>query len=729
MSIEHIVLAGGGHSHALLLRRWAMRPSFRPSCEITLVTRRSSTFYSGMLPGFISGHYARDQVEIDLRRLTELCNIALVIAEIIGLDLRDKKVVLSGRPPIGFDILSLDVGAETKFPSASRNLFDKKEIIPVRPLARALSFLEEQDKEALSSSPRPFRLIGGGLTGIEVALALRNRWPFRPLYIHTDQTKLISLFRRVLEISSLEIINSCDSIQGPALLCTGSKAPDWLGNSGLQVDSVGRVLTTNKLQVIGNNYIFASGDCGVLKDNPRPASGVWAVRAAEPLAKNIERLSKQKTLKKWYPQKDALKLIGYQSPSKDSFALAIFYGYKFGPYRFLWDLKKYIDLRFISLFDDLLTSKSKKSMLQQDGSCRGCGAKIPAEFLFDSLKKSGLSFINEEPKDAVEVGSAAMGRKLLQSVDGFPALVSDPWLNGRLTALHASSDLWASGANVISAQSVITLPLVHSELQKEFLVQTLSGIQSALKNQGATLIGGHTLEARTMPPKPYSLGIQISLSVNGSFKDESPPWLKGPLMKGDRLLISRPIGTGVLFAAAMRCEAKSSDIDNVLKQISLSQHQLMEELRFLEKDFSGSCPIHACTDITGFGLLGHLKEMLEFSNKKSRSSGEKTTVRASIVLSKIPAYKGSLEMFGKGIFSSLAPYNRQFWDLLDMQSVGLPMVSLELDNLNRKNRRYKHLMELIVDPQTCGPLLISCSEKFAERLVKLGKWHDIGYVN
>ena len=117
--------------------------------------------------------------------------------------------------------------------------------------------------------------------------------------------------------------------------------------------------------------------------------------------------------------------------------------------------------------------------------------------------------------------------ELLQSMDGFPALVSDPWLNGRLTALHACSDLWACGATVSSAMATITLPMVSADEQQELLVQTLAGIRSVLDEQGAELIGGHTMESRSASPTPASLGVQITLTVNGN--SPQSPWLKSGL--------------------------------------------------------------------------------------------------------------------------------------------------------------------------------------------------------
>ena len=115
-------------------------------------------------------------------------------------------------------------------------------------------------------------------------------------------------------------------------------------------------------------------------------------------------------------------------------------------------------------------------------------------------------------------------------MDGFPALLSDPWLNGRLTALHASSDLWACGAAVDSAQAIVTLPVLDASDQQELLAQTLAGVRSVLDEQQARLIGGHTLEARSAAPQPAELGLQLSLCVNG--RSDGPPWGKGASNRG-----------------------------------------------------------------------------------------------------------------------------------------------------------------------------------------------------
>ena len=301
-------------------------------------------------------------------------------------------------------------------------------------------------------------------------------------------------------------------------------------------------------------------------------------------------------------------------------------------------------------------------------ACRGCAAKLPAQPLATALERVGLG---GQPEDAARLDGHP---GLLQSMDGFPALVSDPWLNGRLTALHACSDLWACGAQVSSAMATITLPMVSADEQQELLVQTLAGIRSVLDEQGAELIGGHTMESRSASPMPASLGVQITLTVNGN--SHKSPWLKTGLRPGDALLISRPLGTGVLFAGTMNGATKAADLDAALRTMACSQHTLLEQLEPLRGD------IHACTDITGFGLLGHLGEMLQNSPR----------ITVQLDGYAIPAYQGALELFERGVSSTLAPSNREAWRWLE-------------GSVQLQQPPSAALLELLVDPkpaQTCS---------------------------
>ena len=365
---------------------------------------------------------------------------------------------------------------------------------------------------------------------------------------------------------------------------------------------------------------------------------------------------------------------------------------------------------------------------QRRDTCPGGSDALPRlcrqtrRHLEAALSTAGVGGLAATPEDAAVVPTEAQGQgsPLLQSVDGFPALISDPWLNGRLTALHACSDLWACGASVQSAQAVVTLPLAPPTIQQQLLAQTISGIRSALDPQQAVLIGGHTLEDRNPAPEPCSLGLQLVLSVQGS--PIHSLWPKRGLQPGDQLLLSRPLGTGVLFAAAMAGAATSADLDNALNQMQTSQHPLVKQLAAWEQQQPGL--LHAATDITGFGLLGHLGEMLG----DSATSGD--PLQVTLEGSAIPSLPGALALLTAGHASSLAPANRRAWQLLDPQPNrnGAAAVTLNLGSLQAGSQDHRALLELLIDPQTCGPLLISAAPSLADALLNQGQqeWWLIG---
>ena len=661
-----LVLAGGGHSHALLLQRWIMRPRLRPPrTAVVLVNRHSTAFYSGMVPGLVAGLYPAQACAVDLRDLCRRAGLTFLQAEIVGLDLRRQQVRLRDRPPLGFDRLSLDVGAQTRWSSAAGPLQT------IKPLEPFLAWLGQR----LDGDPQlPLRIRGGGAAAVELALALRARGLRPQLLLRSDGLQLGSggdnrLGEQLLTAAAIPV-RRCVADAAPAdLACTGSEAPPWLAASGLPVDpGRGRVLCEPTLAVRGWPQLFASGDCALIATDPRPPSGVWAVRAAPLLAENLRRslAGGERRLRRWRPQRWALQLLGTGAggPSQPGRAIALYGPLALGPSRWLWRWKQRIDRRFMQGFSSVAGWAAAEPM-----ACRGCAAKLSAQPLVAALSRlqAGAGAAAPAAQDAAPVLDLPGGGVLLQSVDGFPALLSDPWLNARLTCLHACSDLWASGADLHSLQAVVTVPAAAARIQEEWLLQTLAGVRSVLDPLGATLLGGHSLEGRD------GAGLALSLSVNGI----APPgrhWRKGPLPADAVLLLSRPLGSGVLFAAAMAGGADPAWIDAALETMQQSQAPLVALLA------AHGCL--ACTDVTGFGLLGHLAEMLAPGSRVLLEPGA------------IPAMAGALELLEQGWASSLAPANAEALPLLHptgpLQLAGSAPVALQ---------------QLWIDPQTCGPLL------------------------
>jgi selenide, water dikinase len=588
---QHLLLAGGGHTHALLLLRWLMDGA-RPTGAITLVNRTSTALYSGMVPGLVAGVYRRQECSINLRQLCSAVGVTLVIAEITGLDLAGQQLLLANRPSLHWDWLSLDLGASTRSLSGCA--------IGVKPLEPFLHWLHHRQPSA-----QPLRIRGGGAAAVELALALRGRGQAVELLLrgddlHLQPSRAQALAARLLAQAGVTLRRRVADDQPAELACTGSRAPAWLAEAGLPCDGDGRVRTGASLQVEGQPRVFAVGDCGVLNAAPRPPSGVWAVRAAPTLAANLGRC-----LARPPPGSNACSpaVLGGpsavpcscwpipQSQRRTPRAIALWGPLALGPSRLLWRL-------------ETAHRPPASWPASAAGGCDGWARRAqrwpaaaappssPQPPWRPACSQAGLGGPAE---DAAVVARLEHGELLLQSVDGFPALVDDPWLNGRLTTLHACSDLWASGARVHSAQALVTLPETAPGLQQQQLAQTLAGIRSVLEPQGACLIGGHSLEGRD------GAGLAVSLCVNGTVA-AAQHWPKGPLQPGQALILTRPLGTGVLFAAAMAGAAQAGWIDRALEQMQQSQAALVPLLRHL------GCRV--CTDITGFGLLGHLGEMI-----------------------------------------------------------------------------------------------------------------------
>jgi len=695
-----------------------MQPRRRPPGLITLVSRSRTSLYSGMIPGLIAGHYQRGDVSLDLAALAERAGVAFVQAEITGIDPHNQQLLLQGRPALPYQRLSCNLGCLTPALKGAVAI----DTVAIKPLEPALAWLEGQDAESsdadgLDAPAPPFTVVGSGLAALEVVLALRQRWPQRRLQLQArNLDRLPASLRSALRRARVQLLPADQERRGPVLNCSGSRAPAWLAASGLPCDGRGRLRTNASLQVLGHPEILAAGDCAVIDAAPRPPSGVWAVRAALPLAQTLEALAAGRTPPSWRPQRRALQLLGDRPQ-----AWALWGPFWFGPQRWIWHWKQRIDRRFMARLQPLNAMASAAEGAQQAAMlCRGCAAKLPAQPLQRALASAGLDRLGRLPEDAQCLGRDDQGQLLLQSVDGFPALLSDPWLNGRLTALHACSDLWACGARPRSAQAVVTLPAVAEGLQQHLLSQTLAGIRDALSEQGADLIGGHTLEARSSGPdaipSPISLGLQISLSVQGAVAPERF-WPKRGLQAGDQLWLSRPLGTGVLFAAAMAGAAAAADLERAQQQMNQSQHELVEALQQLVTTNPGA--IHAATDITGFGLLGHLLEMLPPDRSR----------RIQLHAEAIPAQPGALALLEQGIASSLAPANRQAWSALDPDGDQAAAVTLQLGTIQPGSSAHRALLELLVDPQTCGPLLIACSPSLSDRIrhAKPG-WLPIGSV-
>jgi selenide,water dikinase len=210
-------------------------------------------------------------------------------------------------------------------------------------------------------------LRGGGAAAVELALALKARGHPCRLLLRGDQLRLGSAAaaraaERLLERAGIPLLRRAAATAPADLLCTGSRAPAWLADAGLPVQrSSGRVLTDACLRVRGHPSLFACGDCAVVADQPRPAAGVWAVRAAPTLARNLGRqlADPPRRLVRWRPPPWALQLLA--DPGEEPQAIACWGPWSWGPSRGLWHWKQRIDRRFIAAFEQLRAASASSS--------------------------------------------------------------------------------------------------------------------------------------------------------------------------------------------------------------------------------------------------------------------------------------------------------------------------------------------------------------------------------
>jgi selenide,water dikinase len=301
--------------------------------------------------------------------------------------------------------------------------------------------------------------------------------------------------------------------------------------------------------------------------------------------------------------------------------------------------------------------------------CGGCGAKVGSTVLSRALgqlqvvQRDDVLIGLHDPDDAAIV-RVPPGKALVHSVDFFRAFVDDPYLFGKVAANHALGDIFAMGAEPQSATAIATVPPGLEAKVEDLLFQMMTGAVEVLNDAGCALVGGHTGEGSELA---------LGFAINGLIDENLVSVMrKGGMQPGDVLILTKPIGTGTLFAAHARLAAKGRWIDAALQSMVLSNRKGAQCLR----EFGAT----ACTDLTGFGLLGHLVEM-------TKPSG----VDAEINLGALPLLDGALETVAAGIVSSLQPANVRLRRALRNQEAFA------------QHPRYP----LIFDPQTAGGLLAS----------------------
>lgn len=676
---RELLLAGGGHAHLGVLRDLARR-GVPAGLRVTLVAREAEAPYSGMLPGLVAGRFAREDCVVDLPRLAHAAGVRFILAEAEGLDRAAGQLLLAGgRPPLRYDLLSLNLGAAPALvPGAAEHA------LALRPFDRFLDGLDALLARAAAGARLRVLVVGAGAAGVEVAIALRRRVAgmevallcrgAAPLPRHSATAQRAAT--RALAEAGVALHPGADAVQvaAGAVQCgdgrcfagdavvwgTGAAPLRWLAASGLALCPRGFVAVDAALRS-SDSRIFAAGDCASTPYR-RERAGVFAVRQGAPLAANLRRALAGAAPRAFRPQRRHLAVL---ATGRDALALR---GGLVARGRWALRLKDHIDRRWIAMHAAMRPmARAAPPASEAPMRCGGCAAKLPAEVLTRVLARlprregGAVALGLGVPDDAALLRAPAPGRLMVQSVDMFRAMVDDPWLFGRIAATHALGDIAAMGGVPRAALAIAALPPAAAAVQEADLHAMLAGAAEVLHAARACLVGGHSAEAA----EPM-LGFAVTGEV-----EEGRALRRAGLRPGDVLVLTKPLGTGVLLAGAMQGAVPAGAVAGALAAMQASAFPAAAILR--------AHGATACTDVTGFGLLNHLAEMVEASG-----------VAAVLEPSAVPALPGALAALDRGLASTLQDAN---------EAAARPRLAPGWEAVPAARRA------LLLDPQTAGGLL------------------------
>ena len=695
-----VVLVGGGHAHALLLRRWGMAPL--PGARLTLIDPNPKAPYTGMLPGHVAGHYPRDALDIDLVRLARFAGARLVEGRATGIDRAARSITVEGRSEIAYDLMSIDIGitsAMDALPGFAAHGIGAKPLGPYA--ARWAGFV---DAVAQGRAAPRVAVIGAGVAGVELALAMRHRLAqvsdvpphvsvldageglegtargTRKALLRAMRDAGITLSQGV----AITRVTTCgvtlsDGQEIPADLVVGAAGArpwGWLAQTDLPLED-GFIRVDETLRVLGDDTAFAVGDCAHLSHAPRPKAGVYAVRAAPVLYDNLRAALTGGASRAFRPQGDFLKLVslGDKRAVADKAGIGM-------QLPGLWWWKDRIDQAFMQQFRELpampapdlpkdVADGVHAEMSDHPVICGGCGAKVGPGALNDllhSLPQVARDDVRSVPGD--DAGVIALGgERQVISTDHLRGFSLDPWQVARIAANHALGDVWAMGATPQAALVNIVLPRLSERLQRRTLAEIMSAASEVMTKAGAAIIGGHTTQGSELT---------VGFTVTGLCRD-APVGLAGA-RPGDALILTKPVGTGVILAAEMAGRADGAVVARAFHTMA----------RSLARDAHALRGAHAMTDVTGFGLAGHALAIC-------RASG----CGADLVLDAVPLLEGAEALLEQGVSSSLHAANRAYageWMAVADGPAG--------------PRR-----EALFDPQTAGGLLAAVAPDQADAVL------------
>ena len=645
--------------------------------RLVVINPESTVPYSGMLPGFLAGQYRGNELFIDVAALCKQAGARFIRGSLEKVDAASKTLLIRHQAltnarelciPYDYAVLNTGAAPADSFPSTHAGCYYVK---PIRELLKDLPRIDER----MQGKNRSLVIAGGGAAGIELAFAFRARYGSDAKMTLVSRSSIdhdsalsagASLIRKALDEKRITLLESVEVVEalneevqlsdGTSLtahvvcVATPVRAPSWIEQSKLSGKD-GFLMVNAELHVDDCEGLFAAGDI-VNLPYLRGRSGVMAVRAGQYLEKVLWQKIRGRHVSPFRPQKHWLTLLNLA----DGEAIAVrgSLAYKGAS---LFKLKDRIDQGFMARF------KPRKMSSTEPMRCEGCAAKLPGTLL--------TSVFGQQFEDGAITTQKGVSR--IRSIDALTHLVDDPYLVGVLAMRHAVSDVWAMGASPTTALTLIAVERALSQqLEASDFVQAQAGLQDAAHAYGVEIVGGHSLSLN-QPMIAVEVEGECARSVH-----------KDGAMAGDELWITGPVGSGILFAALASGFTVGASIDqwvtNALKSLFEASQTAARE------------GVNAMTDVTGFGLAGHLREMLSWNNLDIQWE------------EKIVTFSGVDECIARGIHSTAYSDNARY-----AQQIG-----------------YQAPSPVVFDPQTCGPLLIAAPPEIARRVVQT--WEESGLL-
>ena len=359
--MKQLLLVGGGHSHLAVLKSFGDTPA--GGARLALLSPSRHAFYSGMVPGVVAGHYRPEDCRIDLGALAARAGARLVPDSAVGVDPARREVTTARGERLRYDVLSLDIGSSAREPAGVA-----EHALRVRPVEPFLAGWERLRESVRRGEVRRIAVVGGGAAGIEVLLAMRHalagvaaefalfsELPIlagngarrrmarilgeRGVPVHSGR-KVVAAGKNGIELDGGERFEA-----QAAVWAAGAYAPSWIARSGLATDARGFIAVSGTLQSRSCPEIFAAGDIASVTGEPRPKSGVFAVRQGPVLARNLRRALAGEAPEPFRPPSRSLALVS----CGDRYAVAS-WGRLALEGAWVWRWKDRIDRRFVDRY-------------------------------------------------------------------------------------------------------------------------------------------------------------------------------------------------------------------------------------------------------------------------------------------------------------------------------------------------------------------------------------------